>query len=258
MTDATTLPFWAQTDTDLTGRTILVVGGAGGVGEGITRALLVAGAHVVVTARSEAKLAEFSARIGHPQLAVRTLDLLDPKLSESVAALRSEKGVLEGVVLSVADWGSQGRKRLIDFTDEEWQEQLVQNQTTIFRAFRALVPAVAATGAIVHINGMSADIPYPGAGAVAVGSAATKSLTRTVAEEEGGRGGPRIHEVVLGVIRTRPRQLAGIDNPAWIPAIDVGIHVAELIARKSPLSSDVLSYFVDPAVGPLPVPPPLK
>lgn len=251
-------PFWAQQGTDLTGDTVLVVGGAGGVGEGITRALLGAGARVVVTGRSEAKLADLRDRIDHPQLAVRSLGLLDPQLPDAVAQLVTEHGPLKGAVLSVADWGRQGRKRLIEFTDEEWREQFEQNQTTIFRAYRALVPALPPAGVLVHINGMSAEVPFPGAGAVAAGSAATKSLTRTIAEEEGGQDGPRIHEVILGYIRTRPKQLAGNDDPAWIPATDVGTHVTELIAGNSPLADEVLSYFVDSTAGPLLSPAPVR
>ena len=124
-----------------------------------------------------------------------------------------------------------------------------RNQTTIFRAYRSLIPALPPDGAIVQLNGLSADLPFPGAGGVALTAAATKSMTRTVAEELRGDG-PRVYEVVLGVIRTRQRQLAGIDDPRWIPATDVGVHVAELVAGVSPLAGSVLHYLVDRADGP--------
>jgi NAD(P)-dependent dehydrogenase (short-subunit alcohol dehydrogenase family) len=160
-----------------------------------------------------------------------------------------DHGRLDGVVVSVADWGAQGRKRIIDLTDAEWDALVEQNQTTVFRAYRALIPALAPNGMIVQLNGMSADIPFPGAGGVALTAAATKSMVRTIAEELRGQG-PRVYQVILGVVRTRQRQLAGIDNRGWIDATDVGVHVAELVAGNSPLTDAVLHYFVTRDGGP--------
>jgi hypothetical protein len=101
----------------------------------------------------------------------------------------------------------------------------------------------------VQLNGMSADIPFPGWAGLALAAAARKSLTRTVAAEIDGSG-PRVYGVLLGMVRTRPRQLAGIDDPRWIPASDVGWHVAELVAGTSPVAGNDLHYFVDAAAGP--------
>ncbi|MEV4346659.1 SDR family NAD(P)-dependent oxidoreductase [Actinoplanes sp. NPDC049596] len=242
-------PAWARPETDLTGKTVLVIGGAGGVGEGVTRTLLERGATVVVTSRRPVTLNDFATRIGDPSLHGETLDLLDPALGERAAELAATYGPFAGVVLSVADWGRQGRKPLLALTDTEWDELIVQNQTTIFRAYRAFLTTLAPDGMIAQLNGLSADLPFPGAGGVALTAAATKSMTRTIAAELGGRG-PRVYEVILGVIRTRARQLAGVDNERWIPAAHVGAHIAELVAGTSPLTADDLHYFVDLSEGP--------
>ena len=254
MTDTITAPAWAQRSTDLSGKTVLVVGGAGGVGEGVTRALLAGGATVIATARTRAKLDDLADRVDDPHLLVRPLDVMSDDLGKDVGELLDEHGPLDGVAVLVADWGAQGRKNLLDHTDEEWEALVAANQTSILRAYRALVPAIKPSGMIAQLNGFSADIPFPGAGGVAATAAATKSMTRTIAEEVGGRG-PRVYEVILGVVRTRPRQLAGVDDPGWIPAADVGFHVAELVAGNAPLAGTVLHYFVDPASGPRPTPP---
>ncbi len=254
MTDTISLPAWAQHGTDLSGKTVLVVGGAGGVGEGVTRALLAGGATVVATARTQAKLDDLAARVDDPKLVVRPLDVMGAGLEEVVDDLVGDHGLLDGVVIAIADWGDQGRKGLLDHTDDEWEALVAANQTSVFRAYRALVPAVAPSGMIAQLNGFSSDIPFPGAGGVAASAAATKSMTRTIAEEVGGRG-PRVYEVILGMIRTRPRQLAGIDDPAWIPSADVGFHVAELVAGSGRLAGTVLHYFVDRDSGPRPTAP---
>ncbi|GAA0470048.1 hypothetical protein Ade02nite_33110 [Paractinoplanes deccanensis] len=244
-------PAWAASDTDLTGKTVLVIGGAGGVGEGVTRALLDRGATVVVTSRRPGTLDDFAARVGDPRLHGETLDLLDPALAQRAAELNDTYGPFDGVVVSVADWGRQGRKPLLTLTDAEWDELIVQNQTTIFRAYRAFLPTLTPHGMIAQLNGLSADLPFPGAGGVALTAAATKSMTRTIAAELGRRG-PRVYEVILGVIRTRARQLAGVDDERWIPAAHVGAHIADLVAGTSPLVGDDLHYFVDLVEGPRP------
>ncbi|MEV6587468.1 hypothetical protein [Streptomyces acidicola] len=69
-------PGWAQPGTDLSGSTVLVVGGAGGAGEGVTRALLHADATLVATARTQSKLNDLAARRTHSNLHIRQLNLL--------------------------------------------------------------------------------------------------------------------------------------------------------------------------------------
>lgn len=249
MTTTLTVPVWAQPDTDLADKTVLVVGGAGGVGEGVTRALLSRGAAVVATARTQSKLDDLRDRINNPGLTVQTLDLMEPGLDRTARGFAAEHGPLAGVVISVGSWGEGGRKGLLAHTDDEWDTLIAANQTSVFRAYRSLVPVVAPGGMVAQINGMSAEIPFPGSAVVAATAAATKSLTRTLAAELGGQG-THVYEVILGVIRTRPRQLAGIDNAAWVPAGDVGVHIAELVAGTSPLAAEVTHWFVNPATGP--------
>lgn len=96
---------------------------------------------------------------------------------------------------------------------------------------------------------MSADIPFPGAAGVALSAAATKSLTRTLAVESADRG-PRYYQVILGLIRTRQREVEGSAGAGNVSATDVGWHVAELVASTSPLASTDLHYVLDPAEGP--------
>ncbi|WP_159620042.1 SDR family oxidoreductase [Arthrobacter zhaoguopingii] len=244
-----TPPAWAHPHTDLTGRTALVVGGAGGVGEGVVRALLDAGARVVAAGRSSTRLDELASRLRSPRLRTTLLDALAEDLDRAVSALAAEHGGFDAVVVSVASWGDQGRKPLLALTDAEWDGLVAANQTSVFRLYRALVPQIATGGVLVQLNGLSADLPFPGAGGVALTAAATKSLTRTLAAELDGHG-PRVHEVILGVVRTRARQLAGVDDPRWIEGTEVGIHLAELIAGTSPLTGAALHYFVDKAAGP--------
>ncbi|TXN30595.1 SDR family oxidoreductase [Lacisediminihabitans profunda] len=247
-------PQWAQTNTDISGKTVLVIGGGGGVGEGVVRTLLDSGATVVATGRNEDRLNTFAERISNRALHVATLDGLGADLDEKAAALASRFGPFDGVVVSIASWGEQGTKPLLTITDDEWKALVEDNLTAVFRVYRALTPTLAPGGVLLQLNGLSADIPFPGNGVVALGAAAGKSLTRTLAAELDGTG-LRVYEVVLGVDRTRARQLAGVDNRRWIDGTEIGSHIAELVAGTSPLTGEVLHYFVDKAVGPVTTPP---
>ena len=249
-----TQPSWAQPTSDLTGRTVLILGGGGGVGEGVTRTLLASGATVVATGRDEQRLAEFAERIDDPSLHVATVDGLAPGLDERASALAAEFGPFDAVVVSIASWGAQGRKPLLALTDEEWGALVEDNLTAVFRVYRAFTPTLAAGGLLLQLNGLSADIPFPGNGVVALTAAAGKSLTRTLAAEL-EETGLRVYEVILGVVRTRARQLAGVDNSQWIDGTEIGVHIGELLAGTSPLTPVVLHYFVDKATGPVATPP---
>jgi NAD(P)-dependent dehydrogenase (short-subunit alcohol dehydrogenase family) len=242
-------PAWAQQTADLDGRTVLVVGGTGGVGEGVVRALLDSGARVVATSRDRGRAEAFAARLAHPRLHPEALDALSGSFADDVADLGRRYGPLDGVIVSIASWGDQGRKPLLALTDDEWDALVAENQTAVFRAYRALYPLIRPTGALVQLNGLSADLAFPGAAGVALTAAATKSMTRTLAAELGGRGA-RVHEVILGVVRTRARQLAGVDDERWIDGEEVGLHLAELLTAESPLTDEVVHYFVDKGAGP--------
>lgn len=239
----------------LSGKTALVVGGGGGVGEGVVRGLLAAGATVISASRNRARLDDLAERVGSDHLHTATLDALGSDLPARADAIASAYGPLHAVIVSIAAWGSAGRKPVLDLTDDEWDELLATNLTAVFRLYRSFLPLIDRAGMMLHLNGLSADLPFPGAGGVALAAAATKSLTRTVAAEVGGDG-PRVHEIILGIIRTRSRQLSGIDDPQWIDARVVGDHVAQLLSGVGDLADVTLQYFVDRNDGPQSVAPP--
>lgn len=242
-------PAWAQHDTDLTGRTLLVLGGTGGVGEGVVATALQLGATVVATGRTQEKLDTLAARFDTPALHLDLLDALDPGLGERAAELAAQYGSFDGVVVSIASWGGGGRKSALSLTDEEWDDLIAVNLTAVFRLFRAFHGHVRQGGMLLQLNGMSADIPFPGAAGVALSAAATKSLTRTLAAESADQG-PRYYQVILGLIRTRQRDADGTAGAGNVSSTDVGWHVAELVASTSPLASTDLHYLLDPAEGP--------
>lgn len=245
-------PAWESTAPDLTGKRVIVIGGSGGVGEGVVRTLLADGGTVVATGRDPGRLKELVSHLseaGAERLATAQLDATAPDLDARVAEIAAEHGPFDGVVVSVASWGDQGRVPALSLGDAQWDRLLAENLTSVFRLFRAFVTVTRPTGTILQLNGLSADLAFPGAAGVALSAAATKSLTRTIAAEHAGRG-PRFYQVILGVVRTRARQAVGVDDVHWLDGEEIGAHVASLVAGTSPLAGDTVHYLVDKGVGP--------
>jgi len=244
---------WTAPTADLTGFRIAVIGGAGGVGEDVTRELLAAGASVVATGRNADRIRSFEDRVTANNLpgilSTERLEGLDLDLDAALARLASTYGPFDGAVLAVGTWGEQGQKKASDYTDAEWDAMIAGNLTSIFRLLRGFLPLMTERGSIVHINGLSAEVPYPGNSVVAASAAATKSIFRTLDVEQAGNG-PKLFELILGVVQTR----ANPDNTLpGFPALNgkqAGQHIAALISGSSDLTADTLQYFVDGAVGP--------
>ena len=150
--------------------------------------------------------------------------------------------------------GPPGRTALVDLSDQTWAEMIENNLTSHFHALRSLTPLLARTGALVHLSGFSAEIPFPFAALMGATNAGKKSLVLSLAQEL-GEAGPRVYELVIGPIRTRPRAAIGADNPGWYSAEDLGSHAGRLIAGNSPYADVQLQYLLDRAHGVLSKPP---
>lgn len=248
-------PLWTAPAAPLDGKRVVVVGASGGVGEEIARALLAAGAEVRGTGRDSDRLEAFAERMSAAALpgvcSVSRLDALDPSLDTELARLVAEHGPLDGVVLAVGTWGRPGHggKPLVDLSDEEWDELVAGNLTSMFRLIRGLVPLMHDRGAIVQINGLSADVPYPTNAVIGATSAGTKSLMMTAAVERAGLE-PRLIELILGVVRTRINPENTLEGYSWLTGTQAGQHVAALLAGTSDLRNETVQYFVDRHQGP--------
>lgn len=233
---------------DLEGRRVLVAGATGGIGEGMTAALRTRGATVLAAGRSAERLDRLVETLGGDGVIPVPVDLTgDP------AAVRrelAEHGVTEvdGTVVTIGDWGPPERVGLLDVDDATWDHMIAANLTAHFRTLRSITPLVARTGALIHLSGFSAEIPYPFAALVGATNAAKKSLLRSLTAELGGRG-PRVYELVIGPIRTRPRAAAGVDDPRWYSAEQLGEHAADLVAGTGKHVGDPLQYLVMPGAG---------
>ena len=201
---------------------VLVAGAAGGIGEGVVRALLRrAGVRVFATSRDPARLDALTAgldadvRSRVTPIAGNAGDFAGAtQIAEQIASL----GGADAAVASLGrgDWTSGPTLAL---APAEWTAVLDEMLTAHFAFARAIVPLLAVRSGSVYLSlgGGAAFAPMPNAGLMSVAAAGQAMLTRVLARERGDAP-PRIIELVVnGAITTRAER------------DDVGEVVAELV-----------------------------
>lgn len=233
---------------DLTGKKIIVLGATGGIGEGITRQLLRNGATVVALSRTDEKAQRLMNYVSDIKkgVLVPLVTNIDQPVNESKIIqdqLADQFGQFDGAIITIGNWGKSGIP-LVEITDNMWDQAIKDNLTSHFRAVRTLIPLLKEDGALIHLSGLSADRPYPGAGLIGLTNAAKKSLILTLAAEHSNQG-PRIYEIIIGPIRTRERIKLGVARNNWFNPEDIGEFSSELILGNNPTSDENLHYLVE-------------
>jgi len=179
---------------DLTGRVVLVTGGSRGIGLGITRAFLEAGATVVTCARSEAN--RLPDGVSH-----RVCDVRDPEaVSALVEGSVADHGRLDVLVNNA---GGAPYALAADASPRFHDKILGLNLTApllVAQAANAVMQAQPDGGAIVNVSSVSALRPSPGTAAYGAAKAGLDSLTRTLAVEWAPK--VRINAINVGLCRT--------------------------------------------------------
>ncbi len=166
------------------GKNIIIAGGAGFVGDGITRALLSAGAHVLIVSCSdqcikkldESLSAEQKSRLNTIHARIGTDD------GDKILSNRLNDGTLwHGAVACLGKWASQGP--IVDLNPNELKDLIFGNLISHIRFMQLALPRISDGGQYIQINGIGMDKPIPNAGIMSVFDAATHMLKNVAAEE---------------------------------------------------------------------------
>src|SRR3954451_2137947 len=125
---------------ELAGRSVLVTGASGGIGQAIARALHARWASVVVTARRKEVLDELCSSLGGERIEAVASDLDD---REDVARL-AERCAEVDVLVSNAALPASGK--IDEFTPEEIDRALEVNLRAPIQLTRALMPRMVERG----------------------------------------------------------------------------------------------------------------
>lgn len=194
----------------LDGRKAVVVGAGSGIGRESALALAAQGAEVVCADR-DLGAAEETASHGRA-LSAYELDVLD---SAAVAAAARETGPVDVLVFTAA---TNVRKRLLDYTVDEFDKVVSLNLRAPFDLIRAFGAGMAerGRGSIIGFSSIRAVAVEPGQGVYAATKAGLVQLLRTAAAEL-GPAGVRLNAIAPGIVDTPlTAQIRAV--PAWSDA----------------------------------------
>jgi NAD(P)-dependent dehydrogenase (short-subunit alcohol dehydrogenase family) len=200
---------------DLTGRVALVVGGGSGIGQASAEAMGAFGANVVcadVNASDAAGVAQRIRSAGskatHATVDARNTDSVETLIS----GVEREFGRLDVVLATPA---INLRKRLLDYTDEEFDRVIELNLKGTFRVARAAARVMVKhqRGSIILMSSMRSVNVEPGQSIYAATKAGIVQMTRGLAVELGPHG-VRVNALAPGIVAT-PLTKPITSNPAW-------------------------------------------
>ncbi|MEL6564777.1 MAG: SDR family oxidoreductase [Pseudomonadota bacterium] len=184
----------------LAGKTVLISGGASGIGADTVRAFAAQGAQVGFldfnAEASAAMKADTDGTVDYEVCDLRDIDAL----KKAVAALKSRLGPAQVLVNNAA---RDDRHDWRDVTPEYWDERMQTNLRHMFFAIQAVAPDMidAGSGSIINVGSNSWWEAGGGFPAYATAKSAVHGLTRTMARDLGDRR-IRVNTVVPGWIMT--------------------------------------------------------
>lgn len=183
-------PAFAMSDSFLHGKVALVTGGTRGIGLGVARAFLAAGAHVLVTGQSERSVADV-ANVGVPaRWAAVAADLASPQSPAAIVRAAIER--FGAIDILVNNAGVAGTADLLEVTPEEWEHVHAVNLRAAFFCAREAATAMqarASPGVILNMSSVAAQTGGTATGpAYVTAKAGLIALTRSLARHYASSG----------------------------------------------------------------------
>ena len=187
----------------------IVTGGASGLGLAATKKLIENNIRTIIIGRNETNLAEVSDALGLLCNYI-VFDLGNLKgIPQLVAEINDEYGQIDVLVNNA---GINLKKPFTEVTDEEFQEIIQTNLTSVFVLSREVVKVMLQTGAgsIINISSMAAQYGIPYVIAYTAAKTGIEGMTRAMAVELSPKG-IRVNCVAPGFIATNMSAKA-LDN----------------------------------------------
>lgn len=230
MTDPTAAPDTTYASyPSLVSRTVLITGGADGIGAGIVEQFVAQGSKVafidIQAGKGNALVERLSADAAHVPLFFE-VDLVDIPATQAAIAAASEQ--LGGITVLVNNAASDDRHTWQEMTPDYWDERLNVNLRHYFFAIQSVAPGMieAQNGSIINIGSSSYMMQedfFPG---YAIAKSGVEGITRTLARTF-GPDNVRVNTVLPGWVAT-DRQL----TKWWSPEGEEGTLHDQAIKRR--------------------------
>lgn len=171
---------------DLTGKTALITGASGGIGGEIAKSLHKAGAKIGISGTNVENLQKLAGELAGAE--IFTVNLKDKQAVEALAKNAEEK--LGKIDILVCNAGVTRDNLMLRMKDEEWQEVLDVNLTSVFVLVRAVMKGMLKrrAGRIINITSIVGVTGNPGQANYAASKAGLIGFTKSIAAEIASRG----------------------------------------------------------------------
>jgi len=196
---------------DLKDKTVLVTGGASGLGYAIAKAFASNRSEVIIVGRDEAKLKSAKKALGRNVHCI-PFDVND--LDGLPALVNRIEMNVGGLDVLVNNAGINLKKDAFHVTNEEYQKIIQTNQTAVFALSRdvAKVMIGRGSGTIIMISSMASRYGIPKVIGYTASKAAVEGMTRALAVELAAHG-IRVNCIAPGFIKTDMSSKALDDDP---------------------------------------------
>ncbi len=204
----------------LLNKTVLIIGGTGGIGSETARLLHLSGARVFLTSRDSAKLDQLSETIGIP---VSNRFIVDLKNAADIQRMMTTVQDLSGSIDILINAAGIGIIKPFEMlTQQDIRDSLEINLIGVFNLIQAVLPGMKEQkkGLIINSPGVLRKTPMASASTYAASKYGLNGMLKSLREEL-KRTEIRITNVYMG----------GVDSPFW-DHIDLKVQRDKMIAVK--------------------------
>jgi NAD(P)-dependent dehydrogenase (short-subunit alcohol dehydrogenase family) len=210
---------------DLSGRVALITGASRGLGQYFGRALALAGADLIITARKKEDTQAFAREI--EGLGRKVVGLaLDVREEASIRQMATDAQAAFGRIdILVNNAGCNVRKPTLEITWDDYNKVLETNLRGTFFVAQSIAPHMIARnyGRIINIGSVTSVFGYAGLGPYCASRGGVKQLTMSLADEWGGHG-VTVNCLAPGWFKTEQNKVL-YDNAKWLEYINDRIPV---------------------------------
>jgi NAD(P)-dependent dehydrogenase (short-subunit alcohol dehydrogenase family) len=213
-------------------RSVLITGGAGGLGRAVTAAFVADGWRVIVPVHAEEQVSGATV--------LSNVDLTDQDaVSRVVGAAAGETGAPLRAVVNLVG-GYAGGAKVHETPLADFERQFALNLRPTYLVTQAALPHLIAAGggSIVCVSSRAALVPFSGAAGYIASKAAVIAFTQAVAVEYRDVG-VRCNAVLPSVIDTPANRAAqpGADHSRWVPPAQIAATIRFLAGDESAATS---------------------